>query len=463
MWEVERAHIALELGDIQRDAYGFAHLQLLAEIAEVSIRKRTYEDWKEKLRPMGKLIWRVRPASMNIGGWPWLGWSQSYAFELSEGMEINSIRQIGTWELGGGLEGVTAVNMRYRGLGKIEHPFEVDENEWLLQSFSTTEIVPGAAGKEYLVSPVLPTGESDGDRSWGLRHRLAAWICRMGRGAGVNFVDFQYHANGMFCSFPDRQGDLRALTEAFPGNRVLSQTDEELFSKRASHESIPQHYLALVSDEAPWSVDESRNRWKEVDQYVRDRVSEELGFVQHDVLPSVGMLWEYRYTEEIERLIKDLPELAAGGVRQILLHNPGWVNGGSLRRGEDGVDEKDHRGGGNCNVYDWVPMPHTREPWKRLKAALAEHQVAYYVWLSGMSHEAGDFAQRVGLNPEHWAMNIPGTQGNPTYGYDMPKHNPHSPVFLREFQKTLGDSHKAFGFQGFWGDSSQNLMFSQLA
>jgi hypothetical protein len=118
--------------------------------------------------------------------------------------------------------------------------------------------------------------------------------------------------------------------------------------------------------------------------------------------------------------------------------------------------------GGVCNVYDWTPLPAAREPWKQLQKACRENDVAYYIWLSGASQKYGAFADRVGYDPEHWAYNDPTTAGNDTYGLNFLKHNVLSPAFRKEYDRTLEALRSDYGYQGFWGDSFQNLFMTQL-
>jgi len=447
--------------EIYRDSYGFAHCRLPAELTP-EVRSRQAKAFLPRSRPIGRLMWTFRDRTSTVSGWKWQGWSQQIEFTLEDPYRVNAVRVLGSWEATGGLKDLTLVNLRYRGLGRIEQLLDVDPEGASTLSFTTTEILPGAARKKYAVSPALP-GEADlASRAEGLRHRLGAWIAQMGRGAGVNFIDYQFHPRVLFAGYPLRQGDLRALTEVFPGDQVVSQTDVEMFPLRSRHVGIPMQYRWLAAPESgEWTRDEARNRWMELNLTLRDQVSEELKFVQQEVMPTIGLLWEFRYGEEVDRLARELPELQAAGVRQILLHNPGWVNGGSLRRKEDGADVP-HQGGGNCNIYDWTPLPGIVEKWRNLKKGLTEHDVRVYIWLSGMSKEEGAFAQRIGLEESHWALNRPDGPKNATYGEDMRKHNPGSDVFLKEFQRTLEQAWQDTGFRGFWGDSSQNLMFSQL-
>ncbi len=447
--------------EIFRDSYGYAHMRLPTDLTRLE-RASQLKAFLPRSRELGTLIWRFRDQESTIAAWQWQGWSQQLLLELKEGERSHSLRVLGSWELGGNLKNLTVVNPRYRGLGRIEQQLKTDAEGRASESFTTTEIMPGAAGKTYAVSPALPGDADLTGRDNGLRHRHAAWIAQLGRGAGVNFIDYQFKPEALFAAFPERQGDLRALTEVFPGDRVLSHSDVELFALSSRHESIPMHYRWLDAPEGRgWSVDEARNRWMELNLQLRDQVSAELNLQQMEVQPAIGLLWEFRYGEEVDRLKEELSALQKAGVRQILLHNPGWVNGGSLRRKEDGANVP-HEGGGNCNIYDWVPLPGIVEKWRELKQELVKQDVRVYIWLSGMSKEEGAFAQRIGLDAAHWALNRPDGPKNATYGEDMRKHNPASPVFLKEFQRTLEAARQGMGFRGFWGDSSQNLMFSQL-
>ncbi len=98
------------------------------------------------------------------------------------------------------------------------------------EAFTTTETMPGAVGGAPLVSPKVRSSTEVNDRGFALRHRVGAWIAHMGRGAGHNFVDYQFRPNAILVSFPDQAGNLRALTEVMPGDRTVSQTDEERFA-----------------------------------------------------------------------------------------------------------------------------------------------------------------------------------------------------------------------------------------
>ena len=75
-----------------------------------------------------------------------------------------------------------------------------------------------------------------------------------------------------------------------PGDQTISHTDEELFALSDSLTTTPMNYMVLIDQQEPFSVQDWRTRWKEWDQTLRNRVSEELGFI-HQPLPGVGLLW----------------------------------------------------------------------------------------------------------------------------------------------------------------------------
>ena len=63
--------------------------------------------------------------------------------------------------------------------------------------------MPGAAGGAPLVSPVVPpTGNGGMDRGNAIRHRVGAWICRMARGGGHSFFDFQFRPEAGLIIYP---------------------------------------------------------------------------------------------------------------------------------------------------------------------------------------------------------------------------------------------------------------------
>ena len=140
-------------GIIHRDFYRFAHLRLPAEICTVDYQKALVQQFAAGATSIGQLKWIVEPKTHNIAGWPWAGWQQSYAIALKDDRKVNCVRQLGTWELNGQVPGLTAVAARYRGLGRIEQPFTADAEGGAVEAWTTTEIIPGAAGGGYAVSP----------------------------------------------------------------------------------------------------------------------------------------------------------------------------------------------------------------------------------------------------------------------------------------------------------------------
>ena len=456
------AERALEVGTIHRDYYRFAHLRQPEAACDAAAVGRLAGELGEALKPAGTLTWTVAPERRNIAGWNWVGWRQHYRFQTAGGRKVNVLRQLGTWELDGKAPGTTVVNLRYRGLGRIEQALTAGDEGGVREAWTTTEIVPGAVKAAPLVSPIIPASIQINDRGFALAHRAGAWIAHMARGAGHGFVDFQFRPPAAFCSFFLRQGSLRAMSEVFPGDACISQTDEEWFADTDAHATSPQVYLALVTKDAPLKCHESRTRWQEVDQYVRDLVSAELGFVPREPLPGVGILSDAGWAGYYTALAKTgLDGWADAGVRLVAYHNPGWVNG--RYQGPKG-DPKTPKptGGGVCNVYDWWPTWDVVEPWQTFQKACARRGVAFYPWLGQTIWRDGAFARRVGLDVKLWALNAPGDTHGAGYGPQSMKGNILHDRFRQVFSAQIEKVRTELGCQGFWADSFQNLFMSQL-
>jgi hypothetical protein len=456
-WEEARDRRGLEQPIIHRDFHRFPIFQLPAE-ACAAAAVAAIPPGGERI---GELTWTIRPDAEAIAGWPWRGWSWSFAATMNATHPLRALRFLGTWELGGTPVGATLVGLRYRGLGGIEQTVAADADGAVAASWSTTEVLPGAVGSAPVISPAPPAGASITERGYGLRHRVGAWITRPARGGGAPLVDFQCRPHAAFISTFDRQGDLRALSECLPGDRVLSQTDEELFPLTASHSSIPQLHLALVDRERPFTIDELRTRWQEVDAEVRRRVAEELGFVEFPVLPGVGVI----ASGQPQNLLASMDEALLDawrdqGVRLIASHSPGWVNEEIYRHG---AFLPQHVNGGECSIHDWVPSPPVAPRWRAFQERCAARGIAYLPWLGMTIIDGGPFATRVGSEPHHWSLNTPTDRHGPGYEPKHVKGNRRDPGFAIEYDHCIEQTFAAAGFQGFWIDSFQNLFMSQLA
>ncbi len=450
----------LARGKIHRDYYRLAVTRLPAEVCARAHVEAWADAHADALTPAGTLTWRLQPVQRNIAGWSWVGWKQSYEVALADGRKVNCLRQLGTWEVGGGVDGLTLVNLRYRGLGNLEQPLTAGPGGGVEQPFATFDMMPGACGKPMAVSPVVPvpTDEAFTDRAYGLAHRVGAWIFCMARGGGHGYVDFQYRPEATLASYPERQGNVRALTECYPGDPCVSQTDVEFFARADRFRTTPQVYLALVTKDAPLTEAETHTRWQEVDQQVRDDVAEDLNFVQFEPWPGIGVLSDAGWAGYYKGLAEGgLDAWADAGVRLVAYHNPGWING--RYQGPDGPPKT---GGGVCNIYDWWPTKDVEDPWTAFQKACARRQVAFYPWLGQTVWRDAPFVQRVGEAPEHWSLNTPDDWHGPGYGYMNMKGNVHDPAFREAFLGRLEEVRTRFGYQGWWADSFQNLFMSQL-
>lgn len=358
---------------IHKDYFGQAIPHQPAETALMENQKRLAAIPGEV---SGELTWTFLAEKVNIAGWEWRGWSHRIHYNGSAGgPEFRVLRNQGTWELEGQAVGSTAVAMRYRGLGSIEETFEDDGTGGIDRCFTTTEVLPGIANGEPVISPAVPQSISIGDRGYGLKHRLASWIATMARGGGANVVDYQYRPTSIYASYPVREVNLRACTEAFPGDRHISQRDEEWFAKGRSFTSTPFMHLVLTPSSlgAPFTRWQSITRWQE-DQFVRDQMAEELNMIQPEPLPAAGYNTDYNWDQRIPALAQQIEKvLGPQGVRMILQHQPGWINGRSLGRKKD----PRYAGGGDCTPYDFTAEGRTAEGWKAVSRACTKWDIDY--------------------------------------------------------------------------------------
>ena len=291
------------------------------------------------------------------------------------------------------------------------------------------------------------------------KHRLSPWIGVMARGGGANVVDFQYRPEAIYASYPVRQGNLRACTEAFPGDRHISQRDEEWFSEGRSFQSTPFMHLVLTPPHKhAFSRWQSITRWQEVDQFVRDLMAEELNLIQPEALPAAGYNTDYAWEKRIGALSGQIEDvLGPQGVRMILQHQPGWINGRDFSRKKD----PRHAGGGDCTPYDFTAEGETAEAWKRVSAACAKWDIDYYAWLSTIAHKAGQFALEVdalqgGLQPSWGEVG----NGEWTRSRDLYAFDPNNPHFNQLFLERMSAARDELGYQGIWIDSWQKWMTS---
>jgi len=446
--------------DLLRDHYAFPVLRLPSETCGVDALIAWIDGHGGDGHEGGTSAWVIEPAERTIAGWPWAGWRQHHRFTLPGDRKVTAVRQVGTWEIDGRAAGLTVVNMRYRGLGRIEQTLSSaeDDSGATADTWSTTEMMPGAAGEGPVVSPAVPEGGQDlSDRGYAMRHRVSAWIVRLARGAGVSVFDFQHRPHAVFASLFERQGNLRAVTEVFPGDAAVSQTDEELFPLSGELTTQPQTYLALVDRGAPFSIEQRRTRWKEIDQHVRDTVSDALDMEQPEVVPTVGFLLERELGENLADIGKRSAALAGQGVRAVMIHNPGWMN--HTFRGPDGPENRG--GSGICSIYDWRPTSDAAGPWRKMVDRMHAHGLRYFTWLTGMVWGDSPFVDAVGRELHHWGINAPGETTSRGYSGHL-DHNIHDDRCRTLLLERLTETQERCGFDGFWADSFQNLYMSVL-
>lgn len=458
-WEKARDAAARNFPVILRDNYMFPFWRQPNEVNTLEHVRGVARHAERAGRPAGTLRWILSPHEESVGGWRWQGWSQHFELDLKE-VEVNHLAVLGTWEVGGRIAGNTVYALRYRGLGGLVQDFSDNGDGGAAEAWSTTNVIPGSARDASRVLPPVEGEGVSGDRTDALRHRVGASIAQPARGAGSPFFDFQIGDWALLVSVPARQGNLRAVSEVMPGDRHLSQTDLQYFATGSVHTSIPMRYLVLTPGEgAPFSMAELRTRYQEMDQHVRKVVSEELGFVQYDVLPGVHYMIDHNFGGQMGTITRQMDQLAEQGVRRIESHQPGWQNGRERNPGQP------HIGGGSNDMYDYWPLAQVEENWKKATAAAASHGIPHYVWFTGMCRMGGPLYNRIGSGVERWAFNAPDPtsifRDSTGYGGNA-NFNIHNAVTRERLLGRLREARETFGFQGFWADSFQNLFMSQL-
>lgn len=451
-------------GKIHRDYYKHPHLRMAAEVSTVASVAETVATFQGEAKPVGSIVWTFTPERAGVAGWPWVGFAQSLAFDLQEGLRLNAIRFLGSWELGGSVDGLTLVSHRYRGLGPIEQTLTADKDGGSEQAWTTTEILPGAVGGKILISPIVPESVAVNDRGYALKHRAGAWITRMARGAGSSFIDYQYLPDGALTRFHPRQGALRAMTEVYQGDPVVGQVDEEYFALRSQGETTPMITLALKPP-AKQPVHESRTRYLEVREYARELVEKALNFVHFEAEPSVGYNFDYAWEKRTQRAVDSMDKMAESGVRMMLVHHPGWLNARGMN--EVKHPDKDKLVGGDCVIWDYRSMDYALEPWKALQRKAAKYNMSYYVWIGSYGVPEGPLVGDMGRKKEHF-LNPHPLPEDATYedllkpGKQL-RFNIRNDHVRKVYTDRMLEAAKTIGFQGFWNDSFQSNNMSRFA
>jgi len=309
-----------EEGAVVRDKFRFPRIRPLAEITRRAHRADYLDARGGELRRMGELVWRIRPHADVIAGWPWKGWQWRFDLELDAPHQATALRLLGGWEAGGTLQGLTLANQRYRGLGDLEQAIATDADGRATTSFNTQDIPLDAQ---------TAAASAQLDREAALALREESWIHVMARGAGTGYFDFQYNSRAALLAHPQRQGNLRALTEVYPGDGGVGQLSEAHFARARRWSGEAMHYAALVMA-APRSAEFWRTRHLEIDRELRARVGAELGFQADLAVPTVGYLFDFwgatdRFAPLVARMANYAGRLAALGVERVMV---------SRRRGE---------------------------------------------------------------------------------------------------------------------------------
>jgi len=451
--------------DILRDGHRFA----ATEVPSIACQKESLEALNLKLENSLKKYGEISfffeyGTPVSIPGYATQSWKKWYNFTLDSNLKVNVIRELGTWELGGNLAGLKVINVRYRGMGRLDNQFKAEVSSI---DFSTSDLWPAQYQKnpEILLKPAYAKWPG---RKETLVKRNGANLVIAPKGAASGFFEFQAKENHAIISTNIKQGNFRSLSECYVGETVLSQSEEEWFPLSNSYTTEPKYFIFISQADLGIREDLYRTAWTKADDYLRAVVGQELNFKDVKIVPSVGMNWDIHKTgisfgKCAENLGLMASQLANEGVKLAVSHTSGWINGQTVKNGYDHQDTSNYLGNGSCNIYDWKPVPDLEKTWPNMYKSLKSNGIAYVPWLTSMTKAGSSFTSKIGLEPQKWALNSPDGRPNDTYGVDMLKHNALSSEFMSHYHKTLFEAKDKFGFDGFWLDSWHNLWMSELS
>lgn len=441
--------------EIKRDAHGFLFPARAGDGKLPAYLLNHRQPIVESADNQLKWVWTVKRISSTSTP---LAPQYSLEHYVTTSVPVHSIRFMGSLELGGNTAGLTIVSPRYRGLGAAEVSLQSPANE----PFNTADIWPAP----YRKGSWLPTWQ------WGVyyaKQDSAAWAARsaanlitMPRGHGVSWFDFQAKGDMVLTlARKDSIGDFRSLTEVFPDDSVVCQVDEEFFAKGEASQSAPLVYNLYQAPGLGSKPHLYRTLWRKLDHDFRHKN----GIPPSPVMPAVGFNWDYfkpgqSYATAADNLTKAVPMLQNQGVKLVLNHNAGWLNGQSARLGMDGHDTANYLGTGTCNVYDYSPLPGMKTSWPEMHRAMSKAGIKYMAWITAMSKLDGGLASEFGKSSDNWAMER-WQQPLSVYDLDMAKWMP-----IGDFTKLLDGRLAALDalgtHDGYWFDSSHNLWHSGL-
>jgi hypothetical protein len=219
-----------------------------------------------------------------------------------------------------------------------------------------------------------------------------------------------------------------------------------------------------------------------MDEHVRELIADELGFVRHEPLPSVGINIDSGWVGRIKQMDAGAKSLAEANVRRLLVHHPGWFNGRGLRQKEtphpipqrmltdpkkpDEPAKMTNDTGGDCSIHDYVAQsPQTREAWVKLTADLKALDIEYWAWVTGMIYGTGPVVEQFGeerftRNAPHvrFSSGYPGQHGRAGHR-GIPIADDDVRAWWKDRMKRATDE---LGVSGFWADSFQNMFMSQM-
>lgn len=349
----------------------------------------------------------VAPASLELGGRKWAGFSYHWEFS-SPKRKIHRILEHATWELGGSIVG----------------------NTLLAQGQCNMPVYRGDAATTFTTA-CLRTLSGYGSPQ-GNSFQLGP------RGGLLQGFDFQHGPAGAMLQFWPRLNSISSLVESPPGSDLLHVVDEYRFELGGTT-TTPKWVLFTPAGAGGLPEHEARDLWLAAREHVYGLSCAEFGIVPARVQPEVGLKYRTRViadergprvrisigghevdTAEAPYAIAEhvLPKLAAQGIRRFfpeVMSVSDVTELGLRRKADDGVHGDLHCSS-VCATHRYFPS----EFWGGIKAWRAMYDKARSLGIELGAWFSPHFSPRTPIYDRHpdWRMvSVTGQPAGGGYGF----------------------------------------------
>ena len=295
-------------------------------------------DWdRETSSGDGEFEMVFTPAGDSFGGSSFTGFAFHYEYR-SRTMPLFFIYDMSSWELGGNIQGATAISQ-----SSCSAPVAVFEKntKW------TTEGIIHWADEKSMANPVMT-------------HNLPRW-------ASHQAFDYQFKRNHTLVGTWEHVDLIRSVLRREPGKPELKTFDKYIFDQTLAHKTPAKNILLNT---APRTWVGQQNLWTWTMQEVHDRARAEFGIPEEPVLQRLAVNYWVNFT--IDSYYVDLlPAATACGFKALFIDN--------LCKSD--MTEKVYTGNMCCShEFETAPALGGPAKLKRFVSHCAEHGIVPYSW-----------------------------------------------------------------------------------